>query len=570
MKNVTVQWKLFILIGTALLLLLAMGGTSYVNSERLARQASVLYHSNLLSISYDNQLRANHRALEAYLLELMLTTDPLKGEQLHKNMVERQGHITELEKNMEQQLAFWTTDEAKDWQMYKQLSGEAYRAVLAQVAELASRNNNKEAYAIYVSKVSGSVEQLNEALIRLSSALQEDADRSDEAMTREAESIRLQNVLILGIGAIALLAIGLYISRGIVRPVRQLQGMMSKAAAGDMTIKGDYASRDELGQLTTSFNVMMDSLRNLMMKINDSALTLSASSEELTASAEQTTLASEQISTAMNQMAAGFDTQAQTTQAAATAAGQMAGHISDIEAGGQEVGRLSTEAAGATAAGAEAIRSIKAQMNAIDSQMRTTQELIVRLGSYSDQIGTIVTAINDIANQTNLLSLNASIEAARAGEAGLGFAVVAGEIRKLADAAGRSSNEIGGLIATIQSDTRQAVEAMRQGALGVGQGVERSGQAASAFEAIELTVQRMADKIGQVGSLIETVNGESKQIASSMTRISALSQEGAAAVEQTSASSEEQHATMEEVFLSSKALAQLAEELQTELAKFKL
>jgi methyl-accepting chemotaxis protein len=188
----------------------------------------------------------------------------------------------------------------------------------------------------------------------------------------------------------------------------------------------------------------------------------------------------------------------------------------------------------------------------------------------SAEINTIITTINGIATQTNLLSLNASIEAARAGEHGLGFAVVAGEIRKLAEATGRSSLQITEIITDIQQQTGSAVESMALGSELVSLGVAQSEVVTLAFEEIQESIKAAALQTEEIREAVGHVSEESRAVSVAMEQVSDISRRGVEDVQDTSAASEEQLTAMGEMSLSAQYLATLAEDLQKELARFKL
>lgn len=260
--------------------------------------------------------------------------------------------------------------------------------------------------------------------------------------------------------------------------------------------------------------------------------------------------------------------------------------------------KAAAEAQSAVQVGAGAVDKTVLGMRSIQKTVSVSAGKVRELGQYSEQIGTIVEAIDDIAGQTNLLALNAAIEAARAGEHGKGFAVVADEVRKLAERSGKATKEIASLIGTVQSGTVEAVRAMEAGAREVEGGVALAEDAGKALEsilkAVELTraqveeiaaaAQEMSSASGEVvksmdevASIVEEntaateeMAAGSSQVSKAVEQIAAISEENSAAAEEVSAATEEMNAQVEEVVASSKELAQMAEELQAVVAQFKL
>ncbi|MDG0814649.1 methyl-accepting chemotaxis protein [Cohnella rhizosphaerae] len=231
---------------------------------------------------------------------------------------------------------------------------------------------------------------------------------------------------------------------------------------------------------------------------------------------------------------------------------------------------MSEEAATAGAKGLEAVNAAMRQMEEIQRSVSETQATIRELGERSDEIGFIVTTIEEMANQTNLLALNATIEAARAGEAGRGFAVVSDEIRKLADDASRASRRIAEMVKSIQQETGRASSAMDEEAERVRTGVDRTGQAAESFRAIERAIRGVMQKLAEVADSSTEAMDSSLHVAGSMKLFSAFSAEGVAGIQQMSAESDSQSRVMREAAASVDDLNLLAAELRSAIGRFEL
>lgn len=391
--------------------------------------------------------------------------------------------------------------------------------------------------------------------------------------TRTADSAKSSVTLSSVLIALALLlsiVLSVIITRLITRPLKELQGLMKRAEEGDLTASAAYRSKDEIGQINTSFNTMLDGLKNMMRGVSESAEILSASSQQMSASADQTAHASQMIAETSGEIAAGFDVQAESITLTTQSVRTMSYEIAEARYSGQEMTRLMEQAASSTERGVDAVEQILAQMREIDSSVSASRQIVGNLGSLSEEINTIITTINEIATQTNLLSLNASIEAARAGEHGRGFAVVAGEIRKLAEATGTSSLQITEIINHIRQQTASAVESMEQGSGIVSHGVAQSEVVSEAFTAIQTSIQAASEQTEQITQVIGHVAQESEEVARSMSTVNEISRKGAADVQGTSEASLEQLTAMGEMSSSAQYLATLAEDLQKHLARFRL
>ncbi|AFH64415.1 methyl-accepting chemotaxis protein [Paenibacillus caseinilyticus] len=567
MKNLKVSVKLLILTVLSILIIIGIGAYGYTATGDMSHASSSMYGDNLVPISTTAQIRINNRAIDTSVLELMLTTDPARNESLNKNIQDRAKKNQELTDEVASMLR--SEEQLKIFASFKEQL-PTYSASTKKVIDLSMANLNEEAYAIYVQETSVLREKLNATASELTEALQKEAAANNVNTLQLSGFIQTLNLTVVIVSTLLFLGMGFYISRLITRPLRSIQELMAQAENGDLTVQGTYHSKDEIGQLTGSFNTMVRGLRELVTKISDQAMTLSASSEELTASSEQTVRASEHIASATGEMAAGFDTQVRTVAAASRSVESMHVKFTDIEENGSEMAQLVGSAASATDQGVHAVSSILRQMGEIESSVSETQQRILTLGERTEQIGTFVTTINEIARQTNLLALNASIEASRAGDAGRGFAVVAEEIRKLADATGQSSKQIADIITGVQAESHRAVESMNRGAERVEQGVKQSGEVSDAFQSIDTAIRRVSEKVHAVEAAIRAVAAESRAITEAMEQVNSVSEQGAASIQQTTASSEEQLSTMEEVAGSARSLAQLAEELQHTLSRFRV
>ena len=210
------------------------------------------------------------------------------------------------------------------------------------------------------------------------------------------------------------------------------------------------------------------------------------------------------------------------------------------------------------------------QMQLIESSVSESAKVISELGEESDKIGKIVETISGIADQTNLLALNAAIEAARAGEHGRGFAVVADEVRKLAEGSSDAAHEISELIGSIQDKSQNAVKAMQAGVERVQSGTEAVDNARKTFREIAGMVTKVNDNSSQMEEIVTRLTNSTEVIAKSVDKINEKSRDVARESETVSASSEEQTATMHEIADSSKSLATMAQSMQNALSQFKI
>lgn len=245
--------------------------------------------------------------------------------------------------------------------------------------------------------------------------LVEDATKHNELALADAKTSSTMSTILITAALILCILISIIITRLITKPLKELQGLMKRAEEGDLTVAASYTAKDEIGQINRSFNSMLNSLKVMMQGVSESAEMLSASSEEMSASAEQTARASQMIAETSNEIAVGFDVHIENISRTTASVQNMTEDIAAVERSGNEMAELMAGAAVSTDRGAEAVERILAQMKEIDSSVASSQRIVSNLGNLSGEISTIITTINAVATQTNLLSLNASIEAARAG-----------------------------------------------------------------------------------------------------------------------------------------------------------
>ena len=374
-------------------------------------------------------------------------------------------------------------------------------------------------------------------------------------------------VLVMLILCVAMIFI---FNRRVNRPIHYLMNEAGKIAEGDLRSDILVESGDEMGALAQSLQHMSGNLKKVIGSVNDMAHQVSAASEELTASSEQSSQASNQVANSIINIAEGASQQAVEAQNIQDTVSHVTAHAKDIASRTRMVAEDASGARKSIVTGRSAIGDAVAQMEQITASTDSIQASIVKLGESGKKISEIVGMITSIAEQTNLLALNAAIEAARAGEAGRGFAVVADEVRKLAEESNNSSQQIANLVKANSVDMEAAVKASTVGAESVERGIATVQSADEVFQAIVATIDKLVGDINNISEGVQQMAEENENMLQASVTISETSGKNSDEAQSVSAATEEQTASTHEIADASRSLAKLAAGLQEEIKKFKL
>ncbi|QEY70788.1 methyl-accepting chemotaxis protein [Pseudomonas denitrificans (nom. rej.)] len=357
--------------------------------------------------------------------------------------------------------------------------------------------------------------------------------------------LRTNTLLIVASAALALLVgalASMLITWMIVRPLRQVIGMARRIAEGDLSVSIEVRRKDEVGQLMGAVGSMADSLRGIVSRLSDGVGQITASAQALSSVTERTQH--------------GVNSQKAETDQVATAMNQMAATVHDVARNAEEAASSAEQADGKVASGQDVVRQTLGRIEQLADAVRAATQSIEQLGRESQSIGSVLDVIKNVAEQTNLLALNAAIEAARAGEQGRGFAVVADEVRALARRTQQSTAEIETLIAALQNGANTSVQRMQRSHALVEMTVGDAVQTEAALGTIASAVAVIHQMNQQIAAASEQQSAVAEEISRSVSSIRGIADESAQAMESTASSSVE--------------LAQLSRELQGLVGQFRL
>lgn len=394
-----------------------------------------------------------------------------------------------------------------------------------------------------------------------------------QELLNEIRSLTWLNIAISIVGMVLLALLIAYVIRRLIQVLSRISNRFHDMAQGDYTVNNSLVLQladDELGELYNSAKHMFQEVRSLIESVHHSSEQIAASSEELTASADQSAQVSGAVSGVVDAMNELVSRQAGEIEAIVHKVSQKVTVSNEMVTTSQSVRQTSLLAADKAQEGAEAMNSVVTQMHSIEQSVQQSAEVVTQLGRRSQEIGQIVETISGIAGQTNLLALNAAIEAARAGEQGRGFAVVADEVRKLAEQSAEAAKQIEQLIHEIQADTDRAVMAMEQGTQEVTRGDVVIKDSKVIFADILTLVRQATTEVDNISQTVKAAALTDEQVLQGMKDLAALGGKSGEQTRTVAEATKEQTASSHEIASASQSLAKIAQGFQESLMRFKI
>jgi len=537
MRTLSLRMKLGVGFGTLLLILVVVGVVSYASLQKTVE----------LSIMAGDKDRAVIilRTIEARINDQKAEVRGFLLDDSRQEELDRYANNTRiLADNLSQLESLILTDKGKQMLAQIREGSEGYGRAMAQVIELQRSGKPKEAVQLlYQPQTVALRDQTAKAVTALIERGEElAASTRQDQKAAESRAVTLLLAFVIA-GLIVGFAMTLYIARNITGRVSQMVAMI-EAIAGDDLSREDMLirNRDEIGTAGTLLNSMKNNLKAIVQSI--------------AATAEHVASASEEISASATEMANGSETQKDQVHQVATAMQEMSATVHEVSESCNKAAESAHQTAETARQGGVIVKDTLAHMRSIADSVRETAQKVQELGSRSDQIGKIVGVIDDIADQTNLLALNAAIEAARAGEQGRGFAVVADEVRKLAERTTKATKEIAEMIQSVQTETRGAVDKMKAGTQQVEKGVEVTAKVGASLKQIIGQAEHVGEMVTHIATAANEQSSATEQVNNNMDQINKLVAESAEGAQQSAKACEQ--------------LSGMAFELQSLVSRFKL
>lgn len=501
MKNLKIGSRLFLGFSIVVVLLIIVIGAG-VNS--LSKSSEQLENVNRISTLTGNSAKV--------LISLKNIDDAIKGLVMVDTAAERTALSATIEENRKTyQESFDFVEKNTKTPDGKKLLAELKSAIALEagvnkkLTEIALAGDGARFKALMIAEGEKAIGQTTKS----ANALMDYYEKRANLRVADAVSTGRTTTLVMygvGLAAIVLsILTALVITRSIAFPLREVVASITVIADGDLTRRVQYSAEDELGQLCTHFNEFVDKFQDIMLQLVTDASKVASASTELRATAALMAEGSEEVVAQANTVA--------------TAGEEMAATSNDIAQNCHLTAQSAQQANDSALEGSGVVQQTVSVMGAIADRVKTAAQTVESLGSRSDQIGEIVGTIEDIADQTNLLALNAAIEAARAGEQGRGFAVVADEVRALAERTTRATKEISEMIRTIQNETRGAVQAMEEGSREVVRGTEQAALSGRALQDILEQINAVTAQANQIATAAEEQTATTSEISSNMMQI---------------------------------------------------
>ncbi|MTV50109.1 HAMP domain-containing protein [Heliobacillus mobilis] len=564
LRNLNVTKKILLLIAGVIFLLAGTGAVSYFFMSKIDVYAEQMYNDRLLPVKWLNEIGSLSHDSESKLLEMLLTSDINKRSSLAKQITDNKHKVAQLSHDYEK--TYLLDFELETLRSVKSLA-ERNDINQKKIIDLALAGNSEEALKL-LSTSKPEFEKENELWKKIADFNSDVA----ETLNRDIDKDISQSINTIVAITLFAVVISLFLStllvRSISKPIQQIQLLMTQAGAGNLSVHGEVAATDEFGNMTATFNQMVHHQSDMIRGIRKTSEEMAAASEEMAASSQQVSASLQQVAASMQEVARETEEGSRSVVDASSVLIELSSLIQIAKNQAESAASDSNMTLTTAERGKQTVEETVTRMTKIKEKTTETENWITTLNSYSQQIQSITDTITGIANQTNLLALNAAIEAARAGEAGRGFAVVADEVRKLAEQSSQGAQEVDQLVQKVAESTEAAVTATRLSRDEVEQGFRVVQEAGHALDNIVTAVNRT---VGAVQEIVKVTNenvASSDRIVKLIDSIATNIENVSSHVQQVAAATEEASASMETIAASTEETSAMASTLLHTVQRF--
>ncbi len=540
LNNVSIGTRLLGLTLFLALMLLGVGAAGVWGLRQAAQTASRIYDQDIVALNQLQEVRYNQVLVYRLILEARLAADAFVAQEKFDNVDKITAHITEG-LNAYGKRAMSAPEKALFDAYMTARKGFGVDGLMP-MRDFLSAENFSGADHHYKTTMVEKYEKVAETTNGLIDFYSKSAQADHEHLGKLTNVIQVASLIIIAAGLSLSILLSLVIRRSIVQSSLELKRATEDFAKGDLSRRTSIHGSDELAQVATGFNRMASEISTLIGEIRSSA-------EEVSHASRRTADNSAEVLQTSDQ-------QESLAQATARTSGELTRTADQVGRNIATIVTAADQATGLARQGKEVVMAAGKGIQSISQSVTDASQAVATLGRYSEEIGRIVGVIKDIADQTNLLALNAAIEAARAGEQGRGFAVVADEVRKLAERTSKATGDISNTITTIQHETERTVSSMEQGRRLVDEGVEMATQAGAAIEAVNAAVNHVTGLSHEIEGLRKAEEAASHAIGERVNEILGMARKNRQAAQNSA------HAAGE--------LSGLADQLRASVSRFNL
>ena len=567
MKNLKIKVKLILAFLLVSIITLIVGVYGVENLENSNDNLKNMYEEQLLPQQYLGEIEVLYEEIRVYVRNMTFTAKTSEEKRAVEQQVDENfEQIHELSEKFQKSMK--TESE-------KRLFDE-YQTALEDFIVLTDKNlsfgktDDAEGLLANLKGNKGKGDLFEQKIDELSDMTVQKAKDANDHDQKAFHSAEKTTYVIIGVAVVFSILLGLALSMLISRPLKRVVELSESVSRGDLTHKTDMDSGDEIGLLAKSMNEMVDKLRQMMQGVLSTSNQVAASSEELSASAEQTSQATEEISSSIQILAVSAESAAAGLEESSASMDEVATTIQQIAEGSKTISEASSNVEEQARLGEDLVDKTALQIQTISTSVDLSEEAMLALAKRSQEIGEITEVITEIANQTNLLALNAAIEAARAGEHGKGFAIVADEVRRLAEQSQASSTQITGLIKEIQGEMNRSNQSISQVKNDVREGLMIVAKTEESFKGILDSIEESKAQIDEMGGAAEQLTANAQEVSANVTGAASNAVGAKSHAQNVAAAAEEQLASMEEISASSNNLSKIATDLQDLISRFKI